>query len=61
MTPAAALTAYASQDDRLRVLRAGFQAHLAKPAQPAELVAVVASLAPPERVRSGPVAFRSEP
>jgi CheY-like chemotaxis protein len=43
--PAAALTAYARTEDRLRALRAGFQLHLAKPVQPSELVAVVASLA----------------
>lgn len=44
-TPAAALTAYARSADRLRALAAGFQAHLPKPAEPAELVALVASLA----------------
>ena len=43
--PAAALTAYARTEDRLRALRAGFQLHLAKPVQPAELVTVVSSLA----------------
>jgi CheY-like chemotaxis protein len=43
--PAAALTAYARSSDRVRALSAGFQAHLAKPAEPAELVALVASLA----------------
>ena len=43
--PAAALTAYARTEDRLRALRAGLQLHLAKPVQPSELVAVVASLA----------------
>lgn len=43
--PAAALTAYARTEDRLRALRAGFQLHLAKPVQPPELVTVVASLA----------------
>ncbi len=32
--PAAALTAYARTEDRLRALRAGFQLHLAKPVQP---------------------------
>jgi PAS domain S-box-containing protein len=42
--PAAALTAYARVEDRMRVLRAGFQIHLPKPVEPAELVAVVASL-----------------
>jgi CheY-like chemotaxis protein len=44
-TPAAALTAYARAEDRLRALSAGFQVHLAKPVQPAELIAVVANLA----------------
>ena len=43
-TPAAALTAYASRDDTLNLLRAGFQIHVPKPAQPAELVAAVARL-----------------
>ena len=43
--PAVALTAYARTEDRLRALRAGFQLHLSKPVQPAELVTVVASLA----------------
>jgi PAS domain S-box-containing protein len=43
--PAAALTAYARVQDRMRVLSAGFQMHIPKPIQPAELIAVVASLA----------------
>lgn len=43
--PAAALTAYARTEDRLRALRAGFQLHLSKPVQPDELITVVASLA----------------
>ncbi len=43
--PAAALTAYASTEDRRRALRAGFQMHIAKPVEPAELVAVIANLA----------------
>lgn len=43
--PVAALTAYARSDDRTRALRAGFQMHLAKPIEPAELVAAVAALA----------------
>ena len=46
-TPAAALTAFARAEDRTRVLRAGYQAHVAKPVEPAELAAVVASLATP--------------
>jgi signal transduction histidine kinase len=43
--PALALTAYARVEDRLKVLGAGFQMHVAKPIEPAELVAVVGSLA----------------
>jgi PAS domain S-box-containing protein len=43
--PAAALTAFARPEDRKRALLAGFQTHVAKPVDPAELVAVVASLA----------------
>jgi PAS domain S-box-containing protein len=42
---AAALTAYARPKDRLRVLRTGYQMHVPKPVEPAELVAVVANLA----------------
>jgi CheY-like chemotaxis protein len=43
--PALALTAFARTEDRTRALRAGFQAHLAKPVDPPELVATVASFA----------------
>ncbi len=43
--PAIALTAYAAAEDREKTLNAGFQAHLAKPAEPVELVAKVAILA----------------
>jgi len=43
--PAAALTAYARTEDRMKALRAGFQIHLAKPVDPAELVTTIASLA----------------
>jgi PAS domain S-box-containing protein len=42
--PAVAVTAYASAEDRVRVLAAGFQMHVAKPVDPDELIAVVASL-----------------
>jgi signal transduction histidine kinase/CheY-like chemotaxis protein len=42
--PAIALTAFARPEDRTRALRAGFLAHVAKPADPAELVATVASV-----------------
>ncbi|QEH37491.1 Sensory/regulatory protein RpfC [Aquisphaera giovannonii] len=43
--PAAALTAFARPEDRMRAMRAGFQVHVAKPVDPEELVAVVATLA----------------
>jgi signal transduction histidine kinase/ActR/RegA family two-component response regulator len=43
--PAAALTAFARSEDRRRALLAGYQSHIAKPVEPAELIAVVASLA----------------
>jgi CheY-like chemotaxis protein len=43
--PAAALTAYASASDRMKVLAAGFNMHVAKPVQPAELAMIVATLA----------------
>jgi PAS domain S-box-containing protein len=43
--PAAALTAYASSNDRTQALLAGFNMHVPKPVQPDELAAVVARLA----------------
>ena len=43
--PAIALTAFARSEDRTRALRAGYLAHVAKPVEPAELIATVASLA----------------
>lgn len=42
--PAIALTGFAHKDDRMRVLRAGFQMHVSKPIDPHELIAVIASL-----------------
>jgi PAS domain S-box-containing protein len=45
--PAIALTAHARVEDRLRALSAGYQAHVAKPVEPAELVAVIVSLVRP--------------
>jgi CheY-like chemotaxis protein len=44
-TPAAALTAYARPQDRRQALIAGYQSHVVKPADAAELITVVASLA----------------
>jgi PAS domain S-box-containing protein len=43
-TVAIAATAYARREDRLRALGAGFQGHVAKPIEPAEIVTVLASL-----------------
>ena len=45
--PAIALTAYARDEDRARVLAAGFQRHVAKPVEPSNLALAVASLARP--------------
>ncbi|MFL6337165.1 MAG: PAS domain S-box protein [Pyrinomonadaceae bacterium] len=43
--PAIALTAYARVEDRMHALRAGYQMHVPKPVELAELAAVAASLA----------------
>nr|WP_238360707.1 ATP-binding protein [Iningainema tapete] len=43
--PAIALTAYVGEYDQQQALAAGFQVHVPKPVEPAELVAVVAQLA----------------
>ncbi len=42
--PAVALTAYGRIEDRVRALRVGFQSHVAKPVEPAELAVVIKSL-----------------
>ena len=49
--PAVALTAYARAEDRLRVLSAGYNMHVPKPVDPAELVIVIASLTGRSRKR----------
>ena len=43
--PAIALTAFARSEDRTRAMMAGYQIHIAKPIEPQELLATVASLA----------------
>ena len=43
--PAVALTAFVRPEDRIRALQAGFNIHVAKPIDPRELLAVVASMA----------------
>jgi CheY-like chemotaxis protein len=47
--PAVALTAYARVEDRLRALRSGYQMHVPKPVELAELVAVTDSLVKRQR------------
>ena len=42
--PAVALTAYARAEDRMKAILAGFQMHVSKPVEPAELLTMVASL-----------------
>jgi CheY-like chemotaxis protein len=44
LLPAAALTAYARPEDRIKAFRAGFHIHLAKPIDPVELVTTLAAL-----------------
>lgn len=51
--PAAALTAYARVEDRMKSLQSGFQMHLPKPVDPAELVVAVAALAKQKPERRG--------
>jgi PAS domain S-box-containing protein len=51
-TPAAALTAFARSEDRTRALQSGFEMHLAKPVDPGELVASVATLARRYRLKA---------
>ncbi|MEG5038083.1 MULTISPECIES: chemotaxis protein CheB [unclassified Microcoleus] len=43
--PAVALTAYASDKERERAIKAGFQTHISKPVQPVQLALMVANLA----------------
>ena len=43
-TPAIALTAYARSEDRMKAAVAGFQHHVAKPVEAAELITMVFTL-----------------
>jgi PAS domain S-box-containing protein len=49
LTPAIAVTAYAATADRQRALLSGYQMHIAKPIEAAELIAAIASLKPLRR------------
>jgi CheY-like chemotaxis protein len=44
LTPAIALTGYASKKDRERALEAGYHKHIAKPIEQADMIAAIASL-----------------
>ena len=50
--PAIALTALARDEDRKRTLLAGYQVHISKPVDPAELVAVIATARRPRKISS---------
>lgn len=50
--PAIALSGHTGAEDRLRALLAGFQVHIAKPVDPRELLATVASLLRPAQRRA---------
>jgi PAS domain S-box-containing protein len=52
--PAIAVTAFARAEDRRRALQSGFQSHVAKPVDPAELLASIVSFA--QMVRPSPAA-----
>ena len=51
LIPAAAVSAYAAAGDRRSALLAGFQDHVAKPVDPARLLAVIARIAPKTATR----------
>jgi signal transduction histidine kinase/ActR/RegA family two-component response regulator len=42
--PAVAVTAFAREEDRIKAIASGFQAHIPKPLEPAQVVAIVANL-----------------
>jgi CheY-like chemotaxis protein len=50
-TPAAALTAYASREDRRKALLAGYNEHVPKPPDPARLVTLILRLSQSPRAK----------
>ena len=52
-TPAIALTAYVRGEDRARALRSGFDAHLPKPVEPDQLIALAARVLAQTPMRRG--------
>ena len=55
LLPAIALTAFAREEDRSKALNAGYQAHLAKPVDPRQLLTVAAGLVQGSRRLTGRV------
>lgn len=55
--PAVALTAYARAEDRMKALAAGFQMHVPKPVEPAELVTVLESVTGRLRKSTAPLSL----
>src|SRR5206468_1574807 len=54
LVPVVALTAYATAEDRVKLLSAGFQTHVTKPVDPIELVTVVANMSRGPSPSDGP-------
>ena len=52
LLPAVALTAYAGVKDRAEALLAGFQEHITKPVEPADLITAIVSLVKKEKAAS---------
>jgi CheY-like chemotaxis protein len=50
--PLVALTAYGRVEDKVEIFAAGFDSHVVKPVDPAELAAVIKSVVEPNRDRS---------
>ena len=55
--PAVALTAHAGVEDRMKALAAGFQMHVPKPVEPAELLTVLASVTGRLAKSTGPLSL----
>jgi CheY-like chemotaxis protein len=53
LLPAIALTAYARAEERAQAFSAGFQSHITKPVEPAELIATIARMLEEARTIKG--------
>jgi CheY-like chemotaxis protein len=52
--PSIALTAYTRQEDKSKALAMGFTAHIGKPVDPCDLLAIIAKLAEPAQQEAQP-------